>query len=345
VTVPGAARPWTVLITARNFDVTPEPERELRDSGVVIKPSEYGRQKGDAGLAGDQLIELLEGVNSIIAGACRLTRSVIEASPSLRHIARRGVGFDSVDLESASEHGVLVTITPGVLEASVADHVFALMLAAARSIPAGDALVRSGGWRGLVGVELVGKTLGIVGFGRIGRQVAARAAGFSMRVLAYDEFPDEAAAGSLGVRLAGSLTELFGASDVISVNVPLTATTRRLVDARLLAKAKPGAIFVNTARGEVVDEGALAEALRSGRLFAAGVDTYEREPPLGSPLVELPNVVLSPHIAGSTQECLARANALAAGTVVEVMEGRLANRALAVNANLLDATQSPDSSG
>jgi phosphoglycerate dehydrogenase-like enzyme len=245
---------------------------------------------------------------------------VLANSPALRVIARVGVGLDSIDLDAATAHGVAVTVTPGVNEATVADHTIALMLAALRRICEQDAAVRRGEWNRTgehAAWLLSGGTVGLVGFGHIGRIVAERLRGFDVRVLVNDLVEPRDA----GVEPV-SLDTLLAASDVVSLHVPLLPTTRGLIGARELALMPPGAILVNTARGPVVDEDALVDALESGRLRAAALDVFADEPPLRSRLLGLPNVVLSPHIAGLSTTSVRDMTRRATTSVIDVLRGR-----------------------
>jgi D-3-phosphoglycerate dehydrogenase len=215
-----------------------------------------------------------------------------------------------------------VTIATGTNQHAVADHVFALILAVARDVVDANRSIASGRWQSFIGPELRGKTLGIVGLGRVGKGVARRARGFDMHVLASDPVRDDEFARGHDVTYV-PLDELLAHADVVSVNASLNDTTRGLLGAAAFARMKDGAILVNTARGGIVDERALADALRAGTLRGAGVDVFEREPPDGSPLIGLPNVVLTPHIAAYTHEAMTAANLLAAQIVVDYMRGTL----------------------
>ncbi len=246
--------------------------------------------------------------------------SVIANSPALRVIARVGVGVDSIDLDAATAHGIAVTVTPGANEGTVADHTVALMLAAVRRISEHDAAVRRGEWN-RTGEHsawlLSGGTVGLIGFGHIGRIVAARLRGFDVRVLVNDPVePREPAVEAV------DLDTLLAAADVVSLHVPLLPSTRGLIGARELALMRPGAILVNTARGGVVDEAALVDALQSGRLRAAALDVFADEPPAGSRLLRLPNVVLSPHIAGLSIRSVRDMARSATISVIDVLHGR-----------------------
>jgi phosphoglycerate dehydrogenase-like enzyme len=246
--------------------------------------------------------------------------AVLANSPGLRVIARVGVGIDSIDLDAATAHGVAVTVTPGVNEATVADHTIALMLAALRRICEQDAAVRRGEWNRTgehAAWLLSGGTVGLVGFGDIGRVVAQRLRGFDVRIVVND--PVEP--GDLRVETM-SLDALLAVSDVVSLHVPLLPATRGLIGARELALMSPHAILVNTARGPVVDETALADALESGRLRAAALDVFADEPPAGSRLLNLRNVVLSPHIAGLSTDSVRDMTRRATASVIDVLRGR-----------------------
>ncbi len=251
-----------------------------------------------------------------------VTARVLEACPALRIVANYAVGHDNVDLEAARTRGIWVTNTPDVLTEATADLAWALILGVTRRILEGDALVRRGGFHGwepslLLGTGLQGKTLGIVGFGRIGQAVARRAPAFGMEVLYASR---TGRSGAPGRRV--ELEELLAASHVVSLHCPLTPATHHLLDARRLVLMRPGAVLINTARGPVVDEAALVEALSSGRLGGAGLDVYEREPEVHPGLLELPNVMLLPHVGSATVETRSAMADLVAANVEAVLEGR-----------------------
>lgn len=282
----------------------------------------------------ESVIGKVGDADALILGAGGpITRKVMEACSNLKIVARHGIGLDNVDLNAATELGIPVTYCRHTgEEVSVAEHAVALMLACARRLVEADRAVREGRWKArveLVGVELRGKTLGIIGLGAIGREVARIARnGFGMRVLAYDPYVPESVFGDVGAKRAG-LEELLSESDFITVHVPLTPETRRLLNADRLKLVKRGAVIVNTARGAVIDETALYEALREGRVAYAGLDVFESEPPEGSPLLFLPNVVLTPHVAAFTKEALRRMDMANAEDLVRFFRGekplRLAN--------------------
>ncbi len=248
------------------------------------------------------------------------------AGAGLRVVANFAVGFDNLDLEACRKRGVRATNTPGVLTDATADLAWALILAAARRVVEGDRLMRTGTWTGwqplqLLGLQLTGSTLGLVGAGRIGTAVGLRSLGFGMRVLYVDGQPCTELEEKVKARRA-SLAEVLAEADVLSLHVPLTPQTRHLIGARELGAMKKTAILVNTARGPVIDEAALVEALRNGTIAGAGLDVYEREPQLAAGLAELPNVVLLPHLGSATTATRARMSAMVAENVIAVLSGR-----------------------
>lgn len=239
----------------------------------------------------------------LVRSAVKVTKEVLEKAPRLKVIGRAGVGVDNVDLEAATAAGVLVMNTPGGNAVSVAEHTLALMLSMARSVPEASASTKSGKWekKKFLGSELRGKTLGIIGLGSIGREVVRRAKNFEMKIVAHDPYLSSQTAADLGVTLLG-LDELYQAADYITLHVALTPETDRMFNAAAFAKMKTGVRVVNCARGELVDEAALEEALRSGQVAGAGLDVFRVEPPANHPLFSIPSVVATPHIAGSTEE-------------------------------------------
>lgn len=267
-------------------------------------------------------MEACADASAILARLATVTRRVIEAAPRLRIVSRHGVGVDAVDVAAATERGVVVTTTGAANAAAVAEYTFALMLALARKIPAADAGMRQAAWSRdpLIGMELDGKTLGIIGIGEIGRRVARQGLGFGMRVVAHDPLFQQAPLE--GVEMMG-LARLTAEADIVALHMRLDAATQGIVDARMLAAMKSTALLVNTARGELVDETALIEALHAGQIAGAALDTFAVEPlAAGSPLRAMPNVVLSPHVAGQTREALARVGVAAAEAIIEELAGR-----------------------
>jgi len=252
----------------------------------------------------------------------RIDGAVLARAPRLRVVANCAVGIDNVDLAAASAAGVCVTNTPDVLTEATAELAFALLIAAGRRLGEGERLVRSGAWTGwaldqLIGVGLAGKTLGIIGFGRIGQALARRAIGFGMRVVYAD---DREIAGP-AERM--SIEQVFATADAVSLHCPLTPQTRHLVNAHRLALMKPTAILVNTARGGCVDDGALADALTEGRIFAAALDVYAGEPAIDPRLLAAPRLVLAPHIGSATTEARTAMAQLCADAVIAALRGHL----------------------
>ena len=253
--------------------------------------------------AGELHADLAAADGLIVRSATQVDADLLAAAPKLRVVARAGTGVDNIDLDAASRRGVLVLNAPGVNSISVAEHALALMLALARSVPRADASMKVGRWekKALDGAELRGKCLGVLGLGRIGREVVRRALAFEMRIVAHDPYISAQIAGDLNVELV-ELDALCGQADYISLHLPSTAGTRGLFDAARLARCKPGVRIINTARGDLIDEAALTGALASGQVAGAGLDVFETEPPRAAALTGLPQVVATPHIAASTRE-------------------------------------------
>lgn len=267
--------------------------RVLREAGFELVYPNTGAQ-----LTEEEVLKFLPGIKASLAGSEPYTARVLDAHPQLRVIARVGVGYDAVDVEAASKHGCAVTIAPGTNEGSVAEHAFLLMLGLARDVVGQHLGVKSGGWPRRALLPLRGRTLGIAGLGRIGKAVALRGAAFNMRLLAYDPVPDKAFAAHHQITLV-PFEKLLAESDYLTLHLPVTAETRYLINRRTLALMKPTAFLINTARGAIVNEADLLEALRNKRLAGAGMDVYEQEPPGKHPLFELDNVLLTPHAGGA----------------------------------------------
>ena len=308
-----------VLVTARAFGrFSQEPYEILERSGCETAPNPWKGQK----LSEAQLLTLVGDVDALICGEDEVTARVIEAAKNLKVISKFGVGVDKIDIGAASACGVAVCNTPGANSESVADMAFCLMLGIARQLPRTDAEVRQGLWQSIIGCELYRKTIGIVGLGRVGRAVAKRAKGFSMRVIGFDEYPDPQWAEKEDVSLV-DMDTLLRESDFISLHLPSLPSTRGFIGAGELGRMKPTAYLINTARGEVVDEAALCDALRDGKLAGAGLDVFAQEPPdPASPLLGLPNVVLAPHVAAHTVEAINNMGLMSAQNAVEVLLGQ-----------------------
>lgn len=276
--------------------------------------------------------KLLKSVRDLDGMLCLLTEKVdselLVAAPSLKIVATATVGVDHIDLAACTRKGVAVTHTPGVLTETCADFTWTLLLSAARRIVEGDRLMRSGRFKGwdmlmLLGTDVHGKTLGLVGFGRIGQAVARRAAGFGMRVLYHDKVRVGRETEEMFKAEFAEMDRLLGESDFISLHTVLDSTTRHLIGERELKRMKPSAYLINSARGPIVDEGALVRALKSGALRGAALDVYEGEPRMAPGLARLPNVVLAPHLASASRETRSRMAVLAAESLVDrLIRGR-----------------------
>jgi len=270
-----------------------------------------------------QLLDLIGKYEAVIVrGRTKVTADVIAKGTKLRVIARAGVGVDNIDVAAATKRRIPVVNAPAASTISVAELTFGHMLSLARHIPQADRSVKAGRWdkKAFEGTELYGKTLGLVGSGRIGAEVASRAKAFGMRVIAYDPYLPPKAAEERGIALT-TLEAVLLDSDFVSIHAALTDETRGMIGAKQLALLKKSAYVVNCARGEVVDEGALAEALRDGRIAGAALDVYAKEPPVSSPILAVENTSLTPHIAASTKEAQERVGTMIAGEVLRVLAG------------------------
>lgn len=280
--------------------------------------------------------ELLEAVKEadalLVRSATTVDAEVIAAAPNLKIVGRAGVGLDNVDIPAATEAGVMVANAPTSNIHSACEHAVSLLLSAARQIPAADATLREGQWKrsSFNGVEIFGKTVGIVGFGHIGQLFAQRLAAFETTIVAYDPYANPARAAQLGVELV-ELDELMGRSDFVTIHLPKTKETAGMFDAELLAKSKKGQIIINAARGGLVDEQALADAIESGHIRGAGFDVYATEPCTDSPLFKLPQVVVTPHLGASTVEAQDRAGTDVADSVLKALAGEFVADAVNVS--------------
>jgi D-3-phosphoglycerate dehydrogenase / 2-oxoglutarate reductase len=296
---------------------------------ITIKP----------GLSETELIEIIPEFSAIVVRSqTKVTANILKAGKSLRVVGRAGVGVDNVDVEVATQRGVLVLNAPGGNTVSTAEHAFSLLLSVARKIPQADAAVRGGTWdrKNLEGVELYNKTLGVIGMGRIGSELSRRAIAFGMRVIAYDPYLSATRARSLQVELVDELDDLLATSDFISLHTPLTPETRHILDASRLQRTKRGVRIINCARGGLIDETALANALQDRHVAAAALDVFEIEPlPNDSPLRSTSNLILTPHLGASTAEAQESVGIEIAQSVrAALLEGTIRN---AVNMPNLDA--------
>jgi D-3-phosphoglycerate dehydrogenase len=306
-----------VLVTARSFrKLQGDHWRVLQEAGYeVITPEQ------DQPLKEAEMIPLVGDVEAALVGNDAVTQRVIAAGPRLKVISKHGVGVDNVDVAAATRAGVVVTNTPGANQVAVAELAVALIMALTRKLAYHDTVVKSGGWSRIIGTELEGKTVGLVGLGRIGKEVVLRLKGFRVKFLAHDVYQDTAFAAEHGVRFV-ALDELLAESDIVTLHAVLTSDTQHLIGEKELARMKPTAYLVNTARGGLVDEAALARALAENRLAGAGLDVFADEPPKDSPLLKLGDkVLLAPHLGAQTTETVLRMGRMAAENVVQVLRG------------------------
>jgi D-3-phosphoglycerate dehydrogenase / 2-oxoglutarate reductase len=298
----------------------------IADAGIELLRSRF-----EVDLDGDSdLAEIIGSYDAIvIRSATKLTADLIEKGERLKVIGRAGVGVDNVDVETATRCGIVVANAPESTVISAAEQTIGLLVALARNIPQAHAALKQGRWERSRwgGIELDGKTLGVVGFGRVGQQVSRRAIGLGMRVVAYDPFVSEERFRELGVERAELLDDVLGRADVVTLHSPLTEETRDLIDREAIAKMRDGARLVNAARGGLVDEAALEEAIRSGKLAGAALDVFSEEPYSG-PLLGLDEIVTTPHLAASTDEAQDRAGVIIAEQVVAALEGGLVSNAV-----------------
>lgn len=298
----------------------------LAEEGLEILKTEKGVSIDiKTGLNPEGLSKIIKGYDAVIVrSATRITKEVIDSAKGLKVIGRAGVGLDNVDVEEASKCGIIVMNVPGGNTISTCEHTMSMLLALSRGIPAADASVKAGRWERAkyVGVELYGKTLGIVGLGKIGGEVAKRALAFGMNVIAYDPYLSMERAGHLEVTLAGGLDELLKKADYISVHVPKTKDTTHMIGQEQFKLMKKGVRIINCARGGIVDEAALIEAIQKGIVSGAALDVFEEEPPKSTALLKLDNVVLTPHLGASTQEAQVNVSIDIAKQVCDALLGR-----------------------
>ncbi|MDR0539930.1 MAG: phosphoglycerate dehydrogenase [Spirochaetaceae bacterium] len=309
----------TVLITARSFaQENPAPLAMLEEAGCrVVRLADI-----------HDLPSMIHEADGIIAGLEPYTKELLAKAARLKIISRYGIGCDAIDLAAAKEAGIAVAVTPGANSDSVADLAMALMLSAARHVPRMDAALRAGRQERPLGVEMWRKTLGVIGTGRIGKGVIRRASGFEMNVLCFDTYQDEEFARRHNARYV-DLDTLYRNADFITIHSPLTAETRGMIGKRELSLMKKTAVIVNTARGGIIDEDALAAALAGGSPGAAALDATEKEPPYDSPLCSLPNCILTPHAGASTREASYAMGMMAARSLLDyLLTGKCENLAL-----------------
>ena len=307
----------------------------IAEDGLALLRSEFSVDVR-TGLPEDELAGVIGEYDALVVrSGTKVTARIIDEADRLQVIGRAGVGVDNIDVDAATERGILVINAPDGNTVAAAEHTIALLMALARHIPEGDASLRDRRWdrKRLMGIEIAGKTLGVVGLGRIGREVARRGRGLGMRVLVYDPYTSNAVAGTIGAELCDRLEDMLVQADFITVHVPLTAATRHLIGERELAMTKPTARLINAARGGIVDEEALLRALDNGQLAGAALDVFVEEPPFDSPLLDHAKVVVTPHLGASTREAQVAVAVDVARQVLDILSGKPA--AHPVNAPLI----------
>jgi D-3-phosphoglycerate dehydrogenase len=306
---------YKILVATRSFGSTSsKPWDLLTNAGCEIIKADMSQKMTE-----ERLIDLLQDADGAIIGVVPMSAHVMKHAPNLKVVSMHGVGVDHIDLMAAAEKGVVIANCLGVNDQSVADLTIGLMISVARDIPSVDKVVRSGGWGAHAGSELWKKTLGLVGQGRIGRGVAKRALGFEMRVLAYDPYV-QAESLEQGVSLV-RLDEVLQSADIVSLHAALSDETHHMIGETQLRSMKPSAYLINTSRGALVDEKALYTALVEKQIAGAALDVYDTEPPKSSPLLELENVVVTPHIGAHTRESIERVGMMAAENVLRTLQG------------------------
>jgi len=294
----------------------------LSDKGIEILKKEVDVDI-KTGMSPDELKNCIGEYDALVVRSqTQVTSDVIEAAANLKIIGRAGVGVDNIDVEAATQHGIIVINAPEGNMISAAEHTIAMMMSLSRNIPQANQSLKSGKWdrKTFTGVEVRGKTLGVIGLGRIGAEVAARAQGMKMNILAYDPFISEERAGELGVTLT-TVDDIVLNSDYITVHTPLTKDTKNLIDKEQFEKAKTGLRIINCARGGIINEEALAEAVASGKVAGAAIDVFVNEPPLGSPLIEQDNIIVTPHLGASTQEAQVNVAVAVAEQIINLSKG------------------------
>ncbi len=306
-----------VLLTTTSFQDTPGPHQDLlnRTGWEIVRARGPLNEADTLALVGD--------IDAYICGDDAITRRVLEkARPRLQVISKYGIGVDKIDVKACTALGIPLLFTPGVNHTTVAEHTFLLLLALQKHLLFHTDSTRAGAWKRRTGHELFGKTIGIVGFGRIGQEVAIRARAFGMEVVGFGHHWDAAFAAAHQVTRLATTDELFARSDIVSLHTKLTDETRGLIDARAIARMKPGVVILNCARGEMIVTADLAEALRSGRVAGYGADVLDQEPPPADhPLLQLPNCVITPHIGSRTSESVARQATAAVQNLILALNG------------------------
>ena len=306
-----------ILITPRSFaSFSDEPLKMLTERNYKIKRNNTGRPYRK-----EEMLKLIRDVDGIIIGIDELSAEIIEEANTLKVISKYGIGLDNIDINMATNKKIIVTNTPTANVDAVADLAFGLILSLARRIPEADKKTKSGKWEKIIGKSVWEKTLGVIGLGKIGRQVVKRAKGFEMNILAFDIVKDKKIVQKYGIKYV-NLEKLLQKSDYITIHIPLNDATRNMISYEELEKMKKDAFLINTSRGGIVDEEALYNALRNNKLRGAALDVYNNEPLRESPLKELDNVIMTPHIGAYTEEAIENMSMQAAQNLIDVLEGR-----------------------
>jgi D-3-phosphoglycerate dehydrogenase len=306
-----------ILVTTTSFQDTPGAHHDLlAQTGWEIITARGPLNEADT-------LALVGDVDGYICGDDLITRKVLEkALPKLKVLSKYGIGVDKIDVKACTEFGIPLLFTPGVNHTTVAEHTFLLLLALEKNFLYHTDSTRANGWKRKTGHELLEKTIGIIGLGRIGKEVAIRAKAFAMNVIGFDVYWDEKFATQYGVKRAATLDEVFAASDYLSLHTNLTPETRDMISAKNIAKMKPGVLILNCARGEIVHTADLVEALKSGAVGGYGTDVLDQEPPQADhPLLKLPNVICTPHIGSRTYESVVRQATCAVKNLILAMNG------------------------
>jgi D-3-phosphoglycerate dehydrogenase / 2-oxoglutarate reductase len=305
----------------------------LADEGIELLRKDF--EVDVRNLSKEELLDAIGEYDAVIVrSATKITADVLARAGNLKVVGRAGIGLDNIDVDQCTRQGVLVVNAPQSNVVSAAEHTIALMLALARNVPQADVSLKAGRWErdALTGVELQGKVLGILGLGRIGTLVAQRAAGFGMKLLAYDPYVSRQRAGQLGIELAASVDEVCSQADFLTVHLPKSAETMGIVGEKQFGLMRPGVRVLNTSRGGIIGEQALYEAVKSGQVAGAGLDVFEKEPPGKLPIFDLPNVVVTPHLGASTEEAQTKAGMTIAEQISLALRGEFAPYAVNVQA-------------
>ena len=306
-----------ILITPRSFaSFSDKSLKMFTERGYEIKRNNTGRPYEK-----EEMLKLIRDIDGIIIGIDELSAEIIEGADTLKVISKYGIGLDNIDINTATNKKIIVTSTPTANVDAVADLAFGLILSLARRIPEADKKTKSGKWEKIIGKSVWEKTLGVIGLGKISRQVVKRAIGFEMNILAFDIVKDKKFVQKYGIKYV-NLEKLLRKSDYITIHIPLNDATRGMISYEELEKMKKNAFLINTSRGGIVDEEALYDALRNNKLRGAALDVYNNEPLRESPLKELDNMIMTPHIGAYTEEAIENMSIQAAQNLIDVLEGR-----------------------